>query len=164
MKKFMVIAFIGFVSSSLAQTEQREINEQIWKSFIASFNSYQTEAFMALHSKDVVRSPRDSKKVYGWDEYFQNQKNGDGKSMQAGRKRNIELRFTERMASTTQAVDVGIYKTTNTDVNGNSRSGYGRFHVVMRKENGIWKILVDMDSTEGKTIGEKDFQAANPME
>jgi ketosteroid isomerase-like protein len=61
-------------------------------------------------------------------------------------------------------VEVGIYKTSYLLPNGQTQSFFGRFHVVLRKETGIWKILVDMDSTEGGTVGEKDFLAANPME
>jgi hypothetical protein len=36
--------------------------------------------------------------------------------------------------------------------------------VALRKEKGVWKILVDTDSSENNTVGEKDFLAAKPME
>jgi hypothetical protein len=68
------------------------------------------------------------------------------------------------MANENQAYEVGIYKTTSIDEKGQSHSGYGKFHVVHRKENGVWKILVDSDSSEGGTIGEKEFLAAKQMQ
>ncbi|MEO5976318.1 MAG: hypothetical protein ABIS36_08370 [Chryseolinea sp.] len=86
-----------------------------------------------------------------------------GRMKTDGIKLTIELHFTERLANTMQAVDVGVYKTSIVMKDGTSNSGYGRFHVVMRKENGIWKILMDTDSSKGSTIGEKDFVSAKPM-
>lgn len=129
-----------------------------------SFNNRDADAFLAVHSKDVVRSPRDSKAVFGWNEYLKMQTEGDKNGMAQGREHKLELRFTERIASGNLAIDVGVYKTTSINKSGKSNSYYGRFHVVLRKESGIWKILVDTDSSEGGTIGEKDFLAAKAME
>jgi ketosteroid isomerase-like protein len=160
--KFCCIIFISQLA--IAQDVQREINDQVWKPFIKNFNERNTDGFMAVHSKDVVRSPRDSKVVWNWGEYYKNQKEGDERGKAASSNRQLELRFTERINSTSSAVDVGVYKTSVTRPDGTSRSSYGRFHVVLRKENGIWKILVDTDSSEGGTITEKEFLAASPME
>ena len=43
-----------------------------------------------------------------------------------------------------------------------ARSYYGRFFVVLEKENGTWKILVDADT--GKDANEENFNQAFPME
>lgn len=147
-----------------AQDHQKDINEQVWKPFIAGFTNGDTEQFMNVHSKDLVRSPRDSKSIQTWDEYYKNTQAGNERRKTSGRKSEIELRFTERIATAQQAIDVGIYKTTSIASDGQRRSFYGRFHVVLKKEAGLWKILVDMDSSEGGTIGEKDFLAAKPIE
>ena len=162
--KQIIFVLLIFNQSVPAQSIQQEINDQVWKPFISSFNERNTEAFMSIHSKDVVRSPRDSKIVWNWDEYYKNQKIGDDRGKSSGSKRELELRFTERIANADQAVEVGIYKTTSIGTDGTSKSFYGRFHVVLTKENGTWKILVDTDSSEHKTISEKDFLAASPME
>lgn len=157
-----------FLGASLFQAlpsiPQTEINSQVWKPFIQHFNSNNTEGFMAVHSKDVIRSPREAKVVWGWDAYRTQQATGDKQDLATNRKRTLELRFTERISNNDLAVEVGIYKTSYLLPNGQTQSFFGRFHVVLRKETGIWKILVDMDSTEGGTVGEKDFLAANPME
>jgi hypothetical protein len=48
------------------------------------------------------------------------------------------------MASNDQAFEVGYYKTTSANiVSGEKRNGYGKFHVLLGKENGVWKILMD---------------------
>ena len=164
MKSFVVGVFTLLGVTAQAQDLQKEINDRVWKPFISSFNSFNTEGFMAVHSRDVVRSPRDAKILQTWDEYFKQQQAGDKRQKESGGSRSIELRFTERIANAKQAIDVGIYKTTSTNKDGKSASFYGRFHVVMRKEGSVWKILVDTDSSEGKTIGEKEYMAAQPME
>ena len=159
-----LFVFLFAAIHPFSQDHQREINEQVWKPFIETFNNYKASEFLALHSKDLVRSSRDSKSVLNWDEYLKEQSSGDQRSKENGYKRTLELRFTERIASSSQAIEVGIYKTTSINNKGESRSFYGRFHVVLRKENGLWKILVDTDSSEGHTVSEKDFLAAGPME
>jgi ketosteroid isomerase-like protein len=70
----------------------------------------------------------------------------------------------ERVSSDEQAIDVGIYKTSYILSDGSTQSYYGKFLAVLRKENDIWKILVDTDSSEGGTIDEKSFLSANAMD
>jgi ketosteroid isomerase-like protein len=164
MKGVPVAIVVLCISSANAQDIQKQINDQVWKPFIAGFTNGDTEVFMNVHSKDLVRSPRDSKKIQTWNEYNEDTQKGNERRKTSGRKSEIELRFTERIASAGQAIDVGIYKTTSIAADGQRRSFYGRFHVVLRVESGVWKILVDMDSSEGGTISEEDFLAAKPME
>jgi len=164
MKKVVLLLFTCGTFSLCGQPAQQEINKQVWEPFIKTFNEYDTKGFMAIHSKDAVRSPRDSKTVWSWDEYYKNQEQGDQQGKTSGSTRQLELRFTERIVNKDLAVDVGIYKTTSIRADGIARSFYGRFHVVLRKENGVWKILVDTDSSEGGSISEKDFLAATGMD
>lgn len=161
-----VLTFAMTLASILtfAQNQQKEINEQVWKPFIKTFNEYDTKGFLDVHSKDVTRSSRNSKEVLNWEQYYQQQLKGDERSKQNGNKRTLELHFTERLANENQAIEVGIYKTTSIRKDGLSRTFYGKFIVVLRKENGVWKILVDTDSSEGGTITEKEFLAAAAME
>lgn len=159
----LVIAFLQCLSAQ-CQDSQQEINEQVWKPFIMGFTTGDTDMFMNVHSKELVRSPRDSKTIQTWDEYYAGTKRGNEQRKASGRKSEIELHFTERIATAQQAIDVGVYKTTSIAPDGQRRSFYGRFHVVLKKESSVWKILVDTDSSEGGTISEKEFLAAKPME
>lgn len=163
-KAFVAVALVLVASTTKAQNSQQEINQQVWKPFLGGFNQNDTKLFMSVHSKDVVRSSRDAKKILNWEQYFAQQERGDNRDTAAKRKRTLELRFTERIASSDQAIEVGVYKTSYLNPDGNARSFFGRFHVVLRKEDGTWKILVDTDSSENDTISEKDFLAASPME
>jgi ketosteroid isomerase-like protein len=163
MKTLLILLCAAVAITAHAQTSQTEINTQVWEPFITSFNNHQAEAFMTVHSIDVVRSPRDSKIVLNWDDYKKSQIEGDQQDLKAKRKRTLTLRFTDRIANDNQAVEVGVYKTSYLLSDGKTIDYYGRFHVVLRKENGVWKILVDTDSSENGTITENDFLAANPM-
>jgi hypothetical protein len=153
-KRLALATFLLLIAgeSLSGQSLQHEINEQVWKPFIATFNELDSDGFLAVHSQDLIRAARDGKEILNWAQYLEQQRKGDKRTRDEGSKRIIELRFTERIANTTQAIDVG-----------STQSYFGRFHVAMRKENGTWKILVDTDSSEGGTISEKEFLAAKPM-
>ena len=58
----------------------------------------------------------------------------------------------------------GIYKYSYFPKAGEPNIGYGKFHVVLRKENGVWKILTDYDSSEGGKVGEADYKAAHAVD
>jgi ketosteroid isomerase-like protein len=150
--------------NSTAQSFEEQINTQVWKPFIKAFNEHDTQGFMEVHSRDVIRSPRDAKAVWNYDEYFQQQQRGDKSDRASDTSRHLELRFTERIYGKDAAIEVGIYKTTYTQSDGVTRSFYGRFHVVHRRENGVWKILLDTDSSEKGTVSEREFLEALPME
>jgi ketosteroid isomerase-like protein len=163
MRTFITLLFLIFSVTLQAQSSQTEINSQVWKPFIQHFNDHNAKAFLALHSKDVVRSPREAKTIWGYDEYLKKQSEGDAYEIKNNLKRSLELRFTERIANGDIAIEVGIYKTVVIAPDGKQQIYFGRFHVVLKKVNGIWKIAVDTDYTENNTIGEKDFLAAKSM-
>jgi len=160
----ILILFIFIASSAFAQTAREEINNQVWKPFIKGFTEGNTDLFMGVHSKDLTRASRDANEIINWSQYYAQMKEGNDKRKSGGARLEIELHFTERINNDNQAIEVGVYKTTFVSANGKRLPGYGRFHVVHRKENGTWKILVDTDSSEGGTIGEAQFLAAKPME
>ena len=141
---------------------QQEINEQVWKPFIQSFNAQDDEGFSKVHSKEVARVLQDDGRIIGFAEYFK-QVPDSIKAKWGAWKRSIELRFIQRIANSEKAFEVGYYKTTNTNTaTGETSSRYGKFHVLHRKENGQWKILMDADANEKTT--EAIFQSAKSME
>ena len=164
MKKFLLIALMLLVRNvAFSQMNlQKEINEQVWKPFIKAFNNSDNEAFSAVHSKDVIRVLQDDNQVMGYEQYFQ--KIPDSlRTRWKDWKKNIELRFLQRIASGDKAFEVGYYMTTSTNTRtGEKRVGLGKFHVLLRKEKGVWKILMDADAHE-KT-DEQTFLTAESME
>ncbi len=164
MKIFSWIILFSFCNITLAQNSnpQQEINEQVWKPFIRAFNSDDNEAFKSVHSKDVVRVIQDDNYLMDYNQYFQKIPDST-KAKWADWKKNIELRFLQRIASKDKAFEVGYYKTTSTNtVTGEKRTGFGKFHVLLRKEDGVWKILMDADAHE--QTNEKIFLTGKPWE
>jgi len=164
MKKISSICLpllICHLAFSQSDSLQKQINEQVWKPFIKAFNSNDNEAFSAVHSKDVVRVMQDDKQIIGYSEYFKKVPDSI-KAKWRDWKKNIELRFLQRIASADKAFEVGYYKSSSTNtVTGEKRTGYGKFHVLLRKENGTWKILMDADANEN--TDEAVFMTGSPM-
>ena len=164
MKYFLVILCFAFCFGSFSQNDslQKQINAQVWKPFIKAFNNDDNEGFKMIHSTDLIRVIQDDNRVLGYAEYLQPVADSI-KAQWANWKRNIELRFTQRIASDGKAFETGYYKTTTRNIKtGETRRSYGKFHVLLRTENGTWKILIDQDAKED--ADEKRFQLAEPME
>jgi len=159
-----IIVIITGICSANAQSDsiQRQINQQVWKPFIQTFNARDNEGFKAVHSKEVSRVLQDDKRILNADEYFKPVPDSI-KARWAAYKNNLELRFTQRIATGDRAFEVGYYKSSSTNTNtGQTRTSYGKFHVLLRKENGIWKILMDADTREN--ADENAFNSAAAMD
>lgn len=153
MKKYII--FFVFQLSGLmvaAQNETsllKEIDDQVWKPFMESFGNNGDTTFQSIHSRDVARVSIDANSIIDFHQYFKKipdstlAKYGDWKS-------SIEIRHLKRIVSLQQAFETGYYKTTSQNTqSGEKRTGYGKFTVLLRKENGMWKILMDSDANEG---------------
>lgn len=153
---------------SYGQGAEKEINEQVWKPFTQAIMNQDVEKFISLHSKDLVRAERNDKKVLNYEQYKADMEKGWPGWKESIKKNNIkytfELRFLERFSNETQAFEVGYFKNETVNAAGEKRVSFGQFHVALRKENGVWKILVDSDSNNGRTITEEMFLAAKPIE
>ena len=160
MKPFLagVIAIlISTIGVAQSDSLQQQINEQVWKPFIQSYNSFDTDGFMRVHSKEMTRVLQDANRVWNYKQYMESMKRGDDHGRSKNDKRKIELRFTQRMAGEGRAFEVGYYKVVMND----AQTFYGKFHVLLWVENGKWKILMDADANE-KTI-ESTFLSGKPL-
>ncbi len=163
MKILTLCTVMLFAISAQAQSVAEEINSQVWKKFIEGYNSFDTDKFMSVYSRDVVRVPVDEMKIFNFSEYRMNihRENQFNKNYRI--KANIELRFTKRIHEKDEAFEQGIFKITLRDNTGNPATLYSKFQVYLKKESNTWKIVYDSDNTEGGTISEKDFASAEPL-
>lgn len=168
MKNILTGFFLLLCSYVAAQTDQKEINEQIWKPFTKAIMSQDVAAFVDVHSKELIRAQRNDKKVLNLEEYRKGMEKGWPawkESIQKSKTAYVfELRFTERISNGMLAYEVGYFKNESTKPNGEKEIYYGKFQVALRKESGVWKILVDSDSNESGTLTAKEFLAARPLE
>ena len=129
--------------------------------FIKGFTNNDDSIFRSVHSRDIIRVIADDRRLLDYDQYFK--KIPDSVKAKWGNwRKNIELRFIQRIASDCCAYEVGYYRSTSTNSStGEKRLGYGKFHVLLRRENGVWKILMDEDAKED--AGEETFMNAKPL-
>lgn len=164
----LAVLVILINAAAFGQNSEKEINEQVWKPFVKTLLAHNVEGFMNLHSKDVMRVERDNGHILNFDQYKKDLNlswPAWKQSMEVEKtKSTFELRFLERTSNASQAFEVGYYKNETINAKGEKRTGYGQFHVALRKEKGVWKILVDSDSNNNRTITEAMFQNANPLE
>jgi hypothetical protein len=164
-KSFLLSVAVLFFLCADAQSDSlkwtKEINEQVWKPFIAHFISGNNEGFKSVHSKRVLRVEIDQGVLKDYDKYFP-PTNPNSQTVKRNGERSFELRFDKRISNGTRAWETGYYKGTFTAPGKELRSWYGRFFVVLEKEDKVWKIIVDADT--GKTANEENFSKASPME
>jgi ketosteroid isomerase-like protein len=165
--RLLGIVFLLFSISAIAQNDQADINIQVWKPFTKAIITQDVAGFIALHSKDVVRAELNGNRVLGYAEYLAGMEKSWPGWKESIQKNNtqytFELRFLQRISNGVQAYEVGYFKNESVTA-GQKRVSYGKFQVALRKENGIWKILVDSDSNEGGTITEEMFLEAKPLD
>lgn len=164
-KYFLLPVTLLFFLNAAAQQDSlkwvQEINEQVWKPFTAHLISGNKEGFKNVHSKKITRVEIDRGVIQDYQKYFPPVK-PDSSSAGKRPERLFELRFDKRISNGTMAWETGYYKGTVMQPEKEPRYYYGRFYVVLEKENGTWKILVDADT--GKNANEDNFNKASLME
>ena len=160
---FTIFLTVGVFFTSPAQDFKKEINTQVWEPFIEAYNNFDTEKLMSVYSKSVVRVPMDQNRIFDFTEYKKNinRENQFNKSYKI--KANLEIRFTTRIHQKDIAYETGILKIKMLDNNGQPATIYSMFHVLLKKENGIWKIVFDTDSAESSSTLEGQFSKADSL-
>jgi hypothetical protein len=166
MKKLLLLPVAAlFFFQANAQSDSlkwvKEINEQVWKPFITHFISGNKEGFRSVHSKRITRVEIDRNKVLDYEKYFP-PINPNAPQPKRNSNHLFELRFDKRISNGTKAWESGYYKGTVIEEGKEPRSWYGRFFVVLEKEEDTWKILVDADT--GASANEENFNKAFSME
>lgn len=162
-----LLLFLSFCLLSAAQTEeeiiQQEINTQIWKPFCEAYGAFDAEKFNAVHTDDVVRATPWGLRI--GEEYKQQNRKNMTKSKAEGNKRTIELWFEHRVTDSNMSYEVGYYKVTSNSPDEDTQTYYGRFHCVIKKLNGVWKIAQDWDDDDinGHKVNAEDWAKGQPM-
>jgi|GEM_PF-634561 len=142
----------------------KELNRDIWIPFMEAYAAGDADKYLGLHTADFIRAQGDGQNTNDLEGYSTGVRAGFQRGKEQGGKTTIEFRFFERFSNGKTASERGIYKYSYTPPTGEPWTGYGQFHVFSRKENGRWKIAVDYDSSEGRTVGEAEFMAGKRTE
>lgn len=141
----------------------KAIDQDVWLPFIQAFSEGNADAYIGLHSKHLIRPMGDAKRIEPYDKWSAGTRGMFKSFADRGTKVGIDFRFLERIANDDTASERGIFEFSLTNPKGETQKSYGKFHVILRKDEGKWKILMDYDSSEGRSIGAETFKAAHAM-
>lgn len=150
--------FTNQVNSQKLQT-LKDINK-VWNHFYQAFDSLDYKPMAEIHSKKLLRISG-GKRILDYNAYIEGYEKQFKNAMENNLTNNISLRFFERISNDSIASERGIYKLTRNKNRPKEQIYYGQFHVIMKKENTAWKIVMDYDSNELNSIGEKDYLKAH---
>lgn len=165
-KRLIIIALVFLVIHPVRSQSIENIKQinGIWVKFCQAFDSSDYESFNSIHSTEVMRISSDANRIMLSEdymnankEYFNNFKNNNIKC-------EISLRFFERMNNDSFASERGIYKFIFNKGTEKEQIYYGKFHALLVKENGVWRILMDYDSNENNSITGEDYNNAYAMD
>ncbi|NJC66406.1 nuclear transport factor 2 family protein [Planosporangium flavigriseum] len=141
-----------------------QINRDIWIPFSTAYAAGDPEAFIALHSPEVIRVEGNGGWIGGFEEYSGRLREWfQWVAVQEGQL-EIQFRFLERHTGDDASSERGVYRLTLTYPDTDENVWYGMFHTICRKRNGVWRIALDYDSDEGGTVGEETFTSGREME
>ena len=161
--KFLLpfFAFCFFAQISFAQHKtdpviSAQIDQQVWKPFQAAYRNSDGEAMVNLHTDDVLR-------VTPWgiklgETYRKSTLESYSKPDRG--QRSIDFRFEHRIHEGEVGYEVGYYKVVVDQPDGTQTTSFGRFHIVLKKIEDVWKIAQDWDTStiNGLKVTSDDFE------
>ncbi|WP_438424422.1 hypothetical protein [Aquimarina macrocephali] len=164
MSKFKIIAalitFLFFIHVAVAQEDaiHEKINADMYGNFSKAFETLDYNLFASIHSKEMIRISGNGGKIEKAIVYLKGyQKRW---SVASRKPAPIDFRLFERIYSNSLVSDRGIYRVAYIDDNNQTKHSYGQFHVVLKMEDGDWKIWIDYDSNENKSINKDSYDTA----
>lgn len=149
---------------TLQKDAQKEINEQVWQPFMTAYKTLDADLYNSIHSPDVLRATRGGLRM--GEEYRNSNSARFARQKAQGDQQEISFSFEHRLSKGDTAYEVGYYKLKYISNEGTPQYYYGRFHVVLKKINGEWKIAQDWDTNNivGHEVGETDFAKGKLLE
>lgn len=156
----MLIFFLCFIHVTIAQEDSvhKKINADMYGNFSKAFETLDYDLFASIHSKEMIRISGNGGKIEKAGIYLKRYEKRWG--VHSKKPALIDFRLFERIYSDSLVSDRGIYKVTYIDDNNQTKYSYGQFHVILKMEDGNWKIWVDYDSDENKSINKDNYDGA----
>ncbi len=159
-----LVFLLLFVSTSNAQSiDNLKIINTVWSKFYKAFETLDYTLMAEIHAKELVRISG-GKRILDYDTYVNNYKSGYKRDKETNQTSNISLRFFERINNDSTASERGIYKLVRNKGTEKEKAYYGQFHVLFKKTNDEWKIIMDYDSSESETIDEDNYKKAYALD
>ncbi len=169
MKRILLtIIILSYGSIALSQAErnpeiEKEVNEQLWGPFKKAWETRNAQDFNDLHTDDVLRVSKWGGVKIGSeykDRIVESYKKPDN------RERTIDFWLEHRYYSGNTGYEVGYLKIVIKEEGKDPRYSYSRFHVVLKKVDGKWKIAQDWDTNNinGVAVTAEDYAKGTPLD
>ncbi|MBQ0734094.1 YybH family protein [Aquimarina celericrescens] len=157
------IIILCFTQVMMAQSEliHQKINQDMYGNFSEAFATLDYDLFASIHSQEMIRVSGNGGEIKDWKTYLEGYKKRWSDPSQ--KSALIDFRLLERITSDSLVSDRGIYRVTYPNNSGKTKYSYGKFHVLLRLEDNYWKIIMDYDSDENKSIDKESFEIAFPL-
>jgi hypothetical protein len=168
MKPFTLGIFLASMAGISAQAQDKtqiltELNRDIWKPFVTGVNTNQPDLYNGVNSKDFYWVLDGAKpRIMNLEEYIEDARVVMKSRTEKGIETNLEVRFLERNLSASFASEKYIVKYTSKAPGKEPEVFYSIAHAFARKENGVWKKLIQHASSEVAT--REKFDAAGPLD
>ena len=166
-RKLLAVLLLFIATSGFADSEvihiQKEIDQSVWKTFQAAFETLDGEALNSVYAEKVLRVTPEGLDVA---ELFKNtNRTRFLKNRELGERIALDFWFDTRHTNTSVSYDTGFYRITMTSSAGARSYAYGQFHIVLNNIDGHWKIVQDWDTASigGRPITEDDFNRRRPV-
>ena len=149
MTKYILLSAIFLILlpwDSLSQNFQSEINEQVWNVQLEAMKNNNVEGFISVMSDEVLQVSYDGSIIRNKEEFQTLAEVTYKRVLEKQWVRDMEFRFLNRIANTSSAFEDGFFRYEILNSKQEKQVFYGYFQVVLRKENGMWKVLLDYDS------------------
>jgi len=152
---FFAIVFLSQSQEDIPLGTQQIIDEQVWEPFKVAYEARDAEAFLSIHTDDVLRITENGIRFsHQYKESItENYSNAEGPAP------SIDFVFEHQLINGDTSYQVGYYKVSYQLNDGSTKDHFGRFHVVLKEKNGIWKIAQDWDTStiNGHQVSQEDF-------
>lgn len=140
-----------------------EIDRDIWITFLNGVNTNNPDMYNSVHSKDFYWVMEGIKtRIMNFQEYVEDAAKVMKERETRGIKTILDVRFTERNINNEFASERCVVKFVSVEPHKNPVESYGYAQVFSRKENGVWKKVVQYVLTEAAT--KEVFENAAPIE
>lgn len=135
------------------------IDRDVWEPFTAAYPALDIDMIADACSADLIHAGGPARTVSTRDQHLAAFGDFFDRVRAAGDALAIEFRFTERLLGEGVASERGVFRIDVRLADGSTRQSFGHFHVVLRREEGRWRIVTDYDAP-GATA--EEFAAATP--
>lgn len=140
-----------------------QINRDVWEPFVRGVGAFDDATYLATRSRDFLMVQARPAGFFDRGFYAEDSAQAMRGLKEAGSRLQLEVRFDERISDGEYASERGIVRTILTDVAGKARTMYSRFHAILRKEDGHWRVLTEYRWTVGRDADAAAYEAARPQ-